>query len=427
MYPYIAPENFDNSRINSITNEQLIIKIDDLLKQKEVTKYITDKAKLISLIKSYCEFIKVSEDNQTLEYILPENMTVFNILNIPLKMSKDEVKKNIELVNLQYNRLYKKGFYWVLSTVDKETVICMQNSLRDLNFEESKVKYDLNNKNQIYRAMKEQVEKTSYQKEAKNLGISGNSYNKNSFSRKKGSDPDSDAFSWRKGSGEGKTSFDVNEKNNYKKNNNNNYYNKNNNQRKRSRFNSDNAQYNNNYYDNYNNYNSYNNNHNNYNNNYNNNYKNNYYNNNYNNKNNNNYNNNYRNNNTNDIEIDISNLKYPIHIKHKYSFTDIKSFYQKICDNNLFPEKPAYLSDVFNEIVSDKKKEIVVLDELIESSKLLNQVNNKETKEKEKEKINTNIKIPKMNPLSNMGKGFNSQKPPVNTHPSTVEENPKEE
>jgi hypothetical protein len=148
---------------------------------------------------------------------------------------------------------------------------------------------------------------------------------------------------------------------------------------------------------------------------------------NYNNKNNNNYNNNYRNNNTNDIEIDISNLKYPIHIKYKYSFTDIKSFYQKICDNNLFPEKPAYLSDVFNEILSDKKKEIVVLDELIESSKLLNQVNNKETKEKEKEKINTNIKIPKMNPLSNMGKGFNSQKPPVNTHPSTVEENPKEE
>ena len=49
-------------------------------------------------------------------------------------------------------------------------------------------------------------------KQIKNLGISGNSYNKNSFSRKKGSDPDSDAFSWRKGSGEGKTSFDVNEK-----------------------------------------------------------------------------------------------------------------------------------------------------------------------------------------------------------------------
>ena len=413
MYPYIAPENFDNSHINSITNEQLTIKIDDLMKQKEVAKYITDKEKFLSLIKTNCEFLKISENKKSLEYTLPDNMTVFNILNIPLKMSKEEVKKNIELINLQYNRLYKKGFYWVLCTTDKETVICMQNSLRDLSYEESKVKYDINNRNQIYRAMKEQVEKSSYQKEAKNLGISGNSGNKNNFYKKKGSDADSDAFSWRKGSCEGKTSFDVNERNtNYKKHNN--YYNKNNNQKKRNRFNSDNAGYNNNYYEN-NNYN-----YNNYNNNYNYNSK---YNNNY-------YNNNYRNNNnnSNEIEIDISNLKYPIHIKYKYSFSDIKSFYQKICDNNLFPEKPLYLSDIFNEIISDKKKNIVVLDELIESSKQLAQNNdNKEKKEKEeKEKISTNIKIPKMNPLSNMGKAFGGQKPNI-SFPSTVEENTKEE
>ena len=415
MYPYIAPENFDNSHINSITNEQLIIKIDDLLKQKEVTKYIKDQDKLISLIKSNCEFMKISDNKETLEYNLPDNMTVFNILNIPLKMTKEEVKKNIELINLQYNRLYKKGFYWVLSTTDKETVICMQNSLRDLSFEESKVKYDLNNRNQIYRAMKEQVEKSSYQKEAKNLGISGNNSNKNVNKKK---DSDSDAFSWRKGSGEGKTSFDVNERNNYKKNNN--YYynnNQNNNQRKRSRFNSDNAgqKYNNNYYDN--NYYNYNN------------YNNNYYNKNYNN--NNYYNNNYRNNN--EIEIDISNLKYPIHIKYKYSFSDIKSFYEKICENNLFPEKPQYLDKSFNEIISDKKKEIVVLDELIETSKKIAELNDNTSKEKEEKKsINTNIKIPKMNPLSSMGKGFSSQKqkssiPTGKIHPSTVEENVKEE
>ena len=364
------------------------IKIDDLLKQKEITKYVTDKEKLLSLIKSNCEFLKVSEG--VLEYNLPENMTVFSILNIPLKMTKDEVIKTIELINLQYNRLYKRGFYWVLSTVDKETVICMQNSLRDLNFDESKVKYDLNNRSQILKTMKDQAEKNLYQKEAKNLGVpKGNIKNNNNNFKPRGSDADSDAFSWRKGSCEGKTSFDVGDKQGYKKNN---YYNKNNNQKKRNRFNSDNAgqKYNNNNYDN--NYNNYNYNNNNYNNNYYNNY-------------NNNYHNNYRNNNTNEIEIDISNLKYPINIKHKYSFTDIKSFYQKITSNNLFPEKPKYLSDIFNEIISDKKKDIVVLDELIESSKALNQINNNESKDKE-EKVNTNIKIPKMNPLSNMGKGF---------------------
>jgi hypothetical protein len=265
----------------------------------------------------------------------------------------------------------------------------MQNSLRDLNFDESKVKYDLNNRNQILKTMKEQAEKNLYQKEAKNLGVpKGNNKNNNNNFKPRGSDADSDAFSWRKGSCEGRTSFDVGDKQGYKKNN---YYNKNNNQKKRNRFNSDNAgqKYNNNNYDN--NYNNYN-----YNNNYNNNYYNNY---------NNNYHNNYRSNNTNEIEIDISNLKYPINIKYKYSFTDIKSFYQKITTNNLFPEKPKYLSDIFNEIISDKKKDIVVLDELIESSKALNQINNNEKKDQE-EKVNTNIKIPKMNPLSSMGKGF---------------------
>ena len=178
MYPYIAPENFDNSRISSITNDQLIIKISDLLKQKEISKYITSKEKLLSLIKSHCEFFKISDDNENLEYNIPDNMTVFNILNIPLNMTKKDVIDNIELINLQFNRLYKRGFYWVLSTTEKETVICMQNSLRDLYFEESKVKYDLVNKNQILKNMKEIVEKNLYQKDTKNLGIGGNNYKK---------------------------------------------------------------------------------------------------------------------------------------------------------------------------------------------------------------------------------------------------------
>ena len=63
------------------------------------------------------------------------------------------------------------------------------------------------------------MKKNSYHKEAKNLGISG-SFEIKIISLKKGSDADSDAFSWRKGITEGKTSFYANEKNNYKKNNN---------------------------------------------------------------------------------------------------------------------------------------------------------------------------------------------------------------
>ena len=391
----------------------MTIKISDLLNQKEISKYITSKDKLISLIKKFCEFFKISEDQETIEYTLPENMTVFNILNIPLNMNKEDVIKNIELINLQYSRLYKRGFYWVLCTADKETVICLQNSLRDLYLEESKVKYDLNNKNLILRNMKEQIEKNLYQKDTKNLGIIGNNKSKNNFNKGKISDSDSGAFSWRKGSNDIKSSFDVNDKQQqqqqgHKKSGN--YYNNNYKggyQKKRNRYNSDvsGQAYNNNYYyDNNNNY--YNNNNNNY-------FKNNY---------NNNNNKNYNNKNNQDIEIDISNLKYPILIKNKYTFNDIKSFYEKICSEKLIPQKPEFFCNVYNEILSDSPKKLLALDELIESSKNLNNDKNKEDP-KEKEKININLKIPKMNPLSNMGKGFKND----NNIPSTVEENTKEE
>ena len=149
MYPYIAPESFENSKIISITNDQLSLNITNLFEQSEISKYIKSKEQLISILEKYCEFFKFSDDKETIQYILPEGMTVFSILNIPHELKKDEVKHHLELINLQYNRLYKKGFYWFLSTIDKETVICVQNSLRELRFEDIKVKYIHNNKNQI--------------------------------------------------------------------------------------------------------------------------------------------------------------------------------------------------------------------------------------------------------------------------------------
>ena len=149
------------------------------------------------------------------------------------------------------------------------------------------------------------------------------------------------------------------------------------------------------------------------------NYHNNYYENNNNYYNNNNHyhknsmNNN--NNNNNEIEIDVSNLKYPILIKNKYSFNEIKSFYQKICEDKLFTQTPEFLSTICTDIICNSQKNLVSLDELIESSKLLE-------KEKDQQKINLNMKIPKMNPLSNIGKNLTNEK-----NIPTVEENTKEE
>ena len=57
-----------------------------------------------------------------------------------------------------------------MATTDKETVICVQNSLRELRFDEIKVKYFHLTKNQITKNMKEKMDKNSYQKDVKYLG-----------------------------------------------------------------------------------------------------------------------------------------------------------------------------------------------------------------------------------------------------------------
>lgn len=310
---------------------------------------------MVSVIKKFCEFFKFSENDEIITYDLPENMSVFSILNIPPKMKKEEVFQNLELINLQYNRLYKRGFYWVISTIEKETVICIQNSLRTLSFDDMKCKYDLKHSNQIWKIIKEQVDKITYQKEAKYLGI-GNK-NNNSNNRHKSSNDNSDALSWRKGSGEG-SSFDYNEKH-YKKD----YYH-NNKHYKRNRFNSDNAVS-------------------------------------YKQKENNEYK--PQLNQNQNIEIDISNLKYPVIIKNKYSFKDIQKYYHNLMEKNALSNLTPFDKEkmnIFGELVSEKPKELVSLEQLIESSSKMEKSEN-QTKNNE---INSNIKIPKTNPLSNMNK-----------------------
>ena len=295
-------------------------------------------------------------------------MTVFSILNIPPKLSKEEVKNHIELINLQYNRLYKKGFYWILSTIDKETVICVQNSLRELIFDEIRIKYIHNNKNQILKMMKDKMDKNSYQKDAKYLGINNNGYFKNSYNKSKNTDADSE-FSWRKGSGGGKSSFDYSEKP-YKKNH---YY-----KYKRNRFNSgdDGKKYNNYSYKNY-------------------------------------HSNNSNNTSNQEIEIDISHLKYSLNIKNKYSFMDIKNYYNKI-KNNFELKRPQFLNEKLTDILANSPKEIVSLDELIECNEKGKPKDSSSGKKNITDKpnninnnINLNVKIPKINPLSGMSKNFN--------------------
>ena len=210
IFPFLAPENFETSKIVQFLNDGYSAKIDSLLTAKEISKYITEKGKFVSLLKQ-CEFLKISDDNETITYDISDDFTAYSILNIPTKMSKEEVKDKIELINLKYERLYKSSFYWILVTHDKETNICVVNVLRELMFNDIKVKYDIRNKNTVLKA----ISNHQYQREAKNLGIHKNSYDKTEKNSNKiedqKSDKDSDAFSWRKGSGNAGQYYEGNE------------------------------------------------------------------------------------------------------------------------------------------------------------------------------------------------------------------------
>ena len=82
----------------------------------------------------------------------------------------------------------------------------------------------------------------------------------------------------------------------------------------------------------------------------------------------------------------------------------MKNYLKKIEDLNLL-KQPNYLSDNAKDILSDKPKQIVSLDKLIEEF----EKNNIQIKQNipNLNKDLSSIKIPKMNPLMNMPKVFN--------------------
>ncbi|MCQ2820343.1 MAG: hypothetical protein MJ252_24005 [archaeon] len=330
-------------------------------------------------ILSKIDFLKVSEDKQTVTYELDSNITVFQILNIPFLMGKQEVIKRLELTNLIYSRLYKKSLYWILSTNDKETQICAKNTLRELYIDDFKIKAELFNKTQLTKIMRDQVDKNAYNKEIKSLGVdlanpssSGKRKNSSGSCGSNGSGKgikadtnsnNSDNFSWRKGSGNaanssGKNSFDNGGKGYYGGRHKGDYgYGKGGKGFKRNRFNSDYAgnrppKKNENFHE----------------------VK------------------------EEEIEIDISKLKYPLTLKYKYSFQEMKECLNKLQNEGAFKEPPKFLSEGLEEILiqdNTKLKEITALDSLI---------NDFDPKEKAKE---YKAEIPKSNPIASFPNMFN--------------------
>lgn len=222
-------------------------------------------------------------------------------------------------------------------------------------------------KSQILKIIKDIIDKTTYSKEASSLGIDKKIEKKEDKSSHKNS-----GDTWKRRGDENVSSFDSGDKP---------YYKKNKYDYKRNRFNSDNApssfQRGSNQ---------------------------------------------QREKVVEEIEIDMSNLKYPLNsnilalfniyyllVKYKYSFQDMQQFLNKLQANQLLNTAPKYLSPLADEIISNKPKEIIALNTLINQfeKEEKKQSHAPQSKFEDIPEVNPNVKIPKMNPLCSMPKMFN--------------------
>lgn len=110
-----------------------------------------------------------------------------------------------------------------------------------------------------------------------------------------------------------------------------------------------------------------------------------------------------------EIEIDISKIKYSLHVKYKYPLESIQKLYQEMKNKNQLDTKPLFIKN--EEIVSDTLKTIVAFNS-IESGKGVDESkkssgNAYENQSQAQSNDGFNIKIPQTNPLSSMPRNFN--------------------
>ena len=207
VIPYLSENNYQ-------------FRVSDLLNLKEVGKITQSKDELVDLIESI-NYLKLSENQEAASYEIEQNLVVFSLLNVPQKMSKEELLSMLNLDSSQVLRLYKRSLYWILVTTEDYQVV--EKRLKEIQFEDKdtrnnnnsntlqgsqtgiKLKFDSVNRNNLIKNINKQIQNCSYQKEAQDLkaekkangnnsNIAGN-YNSNSSNKDR---TNSEAFSWRK-------------------------------------------------------------------------------------------------------------------------------------------------------------------------------------------------------------------------------------
>ena len=106
------------------------------------------------------------------------------------------------------------------------------------------------------------------------------------------------------------------------------------------------------------------------------------------------------------IEVELSEIKYPLTINYKYSINNLKDIFQKLQKENAFNIKPNYLVDE-NEIINNRPKGLDIFNTSSNFNKKAQAYKNEELGDDNENKM----RIPKYNPLSQVKKTFNKFDP----------------
>ena len=176
--------------------------MDDLYSLKDIHKNAETKDSLLDILKSLQSegVLKLNEKGDA-TILLSEEFTVYNFINVPNKMGKEELIAHLQVNEADIKRIYKQSLYWFLVSENPQ----LEALIKTIKFDTEDLKYDITTSKMIRRQLMKKIQHFNYIKETDDLKASSpNNNRKDSIVKEKSERYNSNVsntsehFSWRK-------------------------------------------------------------------------------------------------------------------------------------------------------------------------------------------------------------------------------------
>jgi hypothetical protein len=128
------PESLENSKLIGHLTEDFTFSIEEFYQLKEIQKAFSSKEELIKTI-TKISFLKLDEQNKNCSILINEDLSIFSLINVPTKFSKDDLVKELEFEGKDFfSRVYKKYFVWILISDKNNQSSKIEESLKKVHF-----------------------------------------------------------------------------------------------------------------------------------------------------------------------------------------------------------------------------------------------------------------------------------------------------